>query len=74
MINRLLYQNLLDDLDFQKAIVVLGPRQVGKTTLINALRKKREIIIQKEAVKGPYLKKSLFQLLPTFGHERGTIG
>ena len=44
MINRLLYQNLLDDLDFQKAIVVLGPRQVGKTTLINALTKNHQTL------------------------------
>jgi predicted AAA+ superfamily ATPase len=44
MVNRLLYHNLLDDWDFQKAIVVLGPRQVGKTTLINALTKNHQTL------------------------------
>lgn len=39
MIKRLLEQNLLEDLDFKKALVVLGPRQVGKTTLIQNLVK-----------------------------------
>ena len=39
MIKRLLEKNLLEDLDFKKALVVLGPRQVGKTTLIKNLVK-----------------------------------
>ena len=39
MIKRLLEKNLLEDLDFKKALVVLGPRQVGKTTLIQNLVK-----------------------------------
>ena len=39
MIKRLLEKNLLEDLDFKKVLVVLGPRQVGKTTLIKNLVK-----------------------------------
>jgi predicted AAA+ superfamily ATPase len=37
MIDRQIKQNLVEDLDFRKALVVLGPRQVGKTTLIREL-------------------------------------
>jgi predicted AAA+ superfamily ATPase len=35
MVKRALQQTLESKIDFKKAIVVLGPRQVGKTTLIN---------------------------------------
>ncbi|TCD27475.1 ATP-binding protein [Pedobacter psychrodurus] len=37
MIKRALQQTLESKVDFKKAIVVLGPRQVGKTTLINKI-------------------------------------
>jgi uncharacterized protein len=37
MLKRTLEQVLLDRIDFQKAIILLGPRQVGKTTLITKL-------------------------------------
>ena len=37
MIDRIITKNLQDDLDFTKALVVIGPRQVGKTTLIRNL-------------------------------------
>lgn len=37
MINRLLYQRIKERIDYRKAIVLLGPRQVGKTTLIKKL-------------------------------------
>jgi hypothetical protein len=37
MIQRDIFQSLLEDWDNTKAIVVLGPRQVGKTTLIQAI-------------------------------------
>lgn len=39
MINRDLYKNIKDDWDNKKAIVISGPRQVGKTTLIKELVK-----------------------------------
>ena len=37
MITRTLTSNLLADYNNKKAIVVVGPRQVGKTTLIHKL-------------------------------------
>ena len=37
MIERTLKQRLIDKVDYKKAIVILGPRQVGKTTLINEI-------------------------------------
>ena len=37
MIDRIITKNLQEDLDFTKALVVIGPRQVGKTTLIRNL-------------------------------------
>jgi predicted AAA+ superfamily ATPase len=37
MISRTLKQHILNRVDYQKAIVILGPRQVGKTTLINEI-------------------------------------
>ena len=39
MITRYLKDNLLEKLNKGKAIVLIGPRQVGKTTLVNALLK-----------------------------------
>ena len=39
MIQRVLIQKIRDDLKFKKAIVVLGARQVGKTTLLNEIAK-----------------------------------
>jgi len=35
VISRQLYQIIRDDLDYEKAIIIKGARQVGKTTLIN---------------------------------------
>ena len=37
MINRILEEKLIKRIDFKKAIIILGPRQVGKTTLIKNL-------------------------------------
>jgi uncharacterized protein len=37
MITRTITQNLIADCDNKKAIVVIGPRQVGKTTLIQKI-------------------------------------
>ncbi len=37
MITRILKQTILQDLSLNKAIIILGPRQVGKTTLLNNL-------------------------------------
>lgn len=37
MITRTITQNLIADCDHKKAIVVIGPRQVGKTTLIQKI-------------------------------------
>ncbi len=37
MIDRIITKNLQEDLDFTKALVLIGPRQVGKTTLIRNL-------------------------------------
>jgi len=34
VITRQLYQTIRDDLDYEKAIIIKGARQVGKTTLI----------------------------------------
>jgi uncharacterized protein len=39
MISRLLETNIKEDWDNRKAIVVIGPRQVGKTTLIEKMTK-----------------------------------
>jgi uncharacterized protein len=44
MINRILLSNLKEDWDNKKAIVVVGPRQVGKTTLIKELVKNTNIL------------------------------
>ena len=44
MIDRQIKYNLVEDLDFRKALVVLGPRQVGKTTLIQELVKGRNTL------------------------------
>ena len=37
MIARTITQNLITDCDNKKAVVVIGPRQVGKTTLIQKI-------------------------------------
>ncbi|MEA1887794.1 MAG: AAA family ATPase, partial [Bacteroidota bacterium] len=37
MIPRLLYKNIRVNLDKGKAIIIIGPRQVGKTTLVNQI-------------------------------------
>ncbi len=39
MIERILSKKLKEKIDFKKALVLLGPRQVGKTTLITGLAK-----------------------------------
>ena len=40
MIERLLEKIVIDNLDKGKAIIIIGPRQVGKTTLVNQIREK----------------------------------
>ncbi len=37
MINRVIEERLIDKVDYKKAIVLLGPRQVGKTTLVKKI-------------------------------------
>ena len=37
MIPRILYENIRDNLDKGKAIIIIGPRQVGKTTLVKQI-------------------------------------
>ena len=37
MINRTIKEKLLNKVDYKKAIILLGPRQVGKTTLITEI-------------------------------------
>ena len=37
MINRVIEERLIDKVDYKKAIVLLGPRQVGKTTLVRKI-------------------------------------
>jgi len=37
MIPRILTQKIKDDLRLKKAVIILGARQVGKTTLLNEL-------------------------------------
>ena len=44
MINRTLYDKILKKFHKGKAIILLGPRQVGKTTLIEELLKKKEFL------------------------------
>lgn len=39
MINREIESNIRDDFDSRKAIVLIGARQVGKTTLVEAVAK-----------------------------------
>jgi len=40
MIERLLEKNITDNLFKRKAIIIIGPRQVGKTTLVNQIKEK----------------------------------
>lgn len=42
MIQRLLYSQILEKYGKGKAIVLVGPRQVGKTTLLNTILKEKE--------------------------------
>jgi hypothetical protein len=44
MIARDISKNILDDWDNKKAIVLLGPRQVGKTTLIQKLAEGKKVL------------------------------
>lgn len=44
MISRTIQQNIQNDWDLKKAIVLLGPRQVGKTTLIQNLIKGKNVL------------------------------
>jgi uncharacterized protein len=44
MIERIVTKTLLDDWDQRKAIVLMGPRQVGKTTLIQNLVKDKKTL------------------------------
>ena len=39
MIQRILLQKIQKDLRLKKAIIILGARQVGKTTLLNEIAK-----------------------------------
>ena len=45
MILRDVYKQLFNDLDKQKALILLGPRQVGKTTLLQSLSKDWEDVL-----------------------------
>lgn len=42
MIERYIYQQIIDNLFKGKAIIITGPRQVGKTTLLRAIMKESE--------------------------------
>jgi len=44
MIPRILKQNIFNDLELNKAIIILGARQVGKTTLLNEISNRYERI------------------------------
>lgn len=44
MINRQLYNNLIHDFDSRKAVVLFGPRQVGKTTLIKSILNEKKAL------------------------------
>lgn len=45
MITRVISANILEDWDNKKTIVLLGPRQVGKTTLIQNLVKDKKVLM-----------------------------
>lgn len=45
MIKRLLEKSILDKLYKGKAILLMGPRQTGKTTLLNALFKQEPKVV-----------------------------
>lgn len=45
MITRTVFKNILDDWDHKKVIVLLGARQVGKTTLIQTLVANKNVLI-----------------------------
>jgi predicted AAA+ superfamily ATPase len=44
MIKRILYEELRARLNQHKALILLGPRQVGKTTLINTLLSDKNVL------------------------------
>lgn len=44
MIEREIKQNIIKDWDSKKAIILMGPRQVGKTTLINELVEGKSVL------------------------------
>ncbi len=46
MVERLLEHNILKHWDDPKAIIILGPRQSGKTTLVNSIAKRKELPMQ----------------------------
>jgi len=45
MIKRLIEQNIRQDYSLKKAVIILGPRQVGKTTLLNELLAKDKDVL-----------------------------
>ncbi len=44
MITRTISKNIIEDWDNKKAIVLLGPRQVGKTTLVHKLVENKKVL------------------------------
>lgn len=45
MIERILYKNITEKLSSGKVIILIGPRQVGKTTLINKITDNKEDVL-----------------------------
>ena len=43
MIDRKIYANIMSKLRDNKAIIILGPRQVGKTTLLKKIEQTSEV-------------------------------
>jgi predicted AAA+ superfamily ATPase len=46
MVERLLEQNILKHWDDPKAVIILGPRQSGKTTLVNSIARMKKMPMQ----------------------------